>query len=141
MSGTAIGTTFAPPYACIFMDSMETEFLEKGRLKPWVWLRYIDDIYFVWTHGENKLDEFLERLNSFHPNLKSTSEHSEQEINFLDVTVQLSNNKFVADLYCKPTDCHQYLHYITPVIQSTRKSQAFIAKDFALIDYALSIRL
>ena len=108
---TAIGTKFAPPYACIFMDRMETEILEKKRLKPWVWLRYIDDIFFVWTHGEDKLDEFLERLNSFHPNLKFTSERSEQKLNFLDVTVQLSNNKFVTDLYCKPTDCHQYLHY------------------------------
>ena len=64
------------------MDRMETEFLEKEHLKPWVWLRYIDDIFFVWTHGDNKLDGFLERLNSFHPNLKFTSERSQQEINF-----------------------------------------------------------
>ena len=27
-SGTAIGTKFAPPYACIFMDEVETEFLK-----------------------------------------------------------------------------------------------------------------
>ena len=80
------------------MDRIETDFLEKQRLKPWVWLRYIDDTFFVWTHGENKLDEFFELLNSFHLNLKFTSERSEQKINFLDVTVQLSNNKFVTDL-------------------------------------------
>ena len=72
------------------MDRMATEFWEKESLKLRVWLRYIDDIFFVWTHGENKLDEFLESLNSFHPNLKFTSERSEQEINFLDITVQLS---------------------------------------------------
>ena len=29
ISGTAIGTKFAPPYACIFMDKVETEFLDK----------------------------------------------------------------------------------------------------------------
>ena len=28
ISGTAIGTKFAPPYACIFMDKVEREFLE-----------------------------------------------------------------------------------------------------------------
>ena len=33
ISGTAIGTTFAPPYACIFMDRVETEFLEKEASK------------------------------------------------------------------------------------------------------------
>ena len=26
--GTAIGTKFAPPYACIYMDEVETEFLQ-----------------------------------------------------------------------------------------------------------------
>ena len=28
ISGTAIGTKFAPPYASIFMDQLETKFLE-----------------------------------------------------------------------------------------------------------------
>ena len=27
ISGTAIGTKFAPPYVCIFMDKFETDFL------------------------------------------------------------------------------------------------------------------
>ena len=47
ISGTAIGKTFAPPYACIFMDKEETEFLDKELLKHWVWLRYIDNIFCV----------------------------------------------------------------------------------------------
>ena len=45
ISGTAIGTKFSPHYACIFMDKVETEFLDKELLKPWVWLRYIDGIF------------------------------------------------------------------------------------------------
>ena len=36
ISGTAIGTKFAPPYACIFMDKVEREFLEAEDIKPWV---------------------------------------------------------------------------------------------------------
>ena len=32
ISGTAIGTKFAPPYACIFMDEMETSFLKAQQL-------------------------------------------------------------------------------------------------------------
>ena len=27
ISGTAIGTKFAPPYACIYMEEIETKFL------------------------------------------------------------------------------------------------------------------
>ena len=41
------------PYACIFMDMVETEFLEQQEIKPWMWLRYIDDIFFVWLEGED----------------------------------------------------------------------------------------
>ena len=81
MSGTAIWTNFAPPYACIFMDRVETEFLEKEHFKPWIWLKYIDYIFFVWTHVEDEFYKFLERLNSFHPNLKFTLECSREEIN------------------------------------------------------------
>ena len=33
-SGPASGTKFAPPYACIFMDAVETEFLKSQYLQP-----------------------------------------------------------------------------------------------------------
>ena len=39
ISGTAIGTKYAPTYACIYMDKMEEEFLEKQDYKPFTWLR------------------------------------------------------------------------------------------------------
>ena len=82
ISETAIGTKFAPPNACIFMDRVEREFLEAEDTKPWVWLRYIDDIFFIWAEGENKLESFLQHLNTFHPNLKFTHEKSKTSINF-----------------------------------------------------------
>ena len=50
--GTAIRTKFAPPYACIFMEEVETSFLDTQELKPLVWFRYIDDVFFIcnaWT--------------------------------------------------------------------------------------------
>ena len=45
VSGTAIRTKFAPPYACIFTDHNETEFLKAQDIKPWFWKRFIDDIF------------------------------------------------------------------------------------------------
>ena len=61
ISGTAIGTKFAPPYACIYMDKTETDFLKTQELQPFVRLRYIDNIFFIWTHGEAELKKFIER--------------------------------------------------------------------------------
>ena len=36
ISGIAIGKNFAPPYAYIFMEQLETKFLENQNLKPLV---------------------------------------------------------------------------------------------------------
>ena len=55
ISGTAIRTKFASPYACIFMNEVETEFLETQKYKSLIWFRYIDDAFFIWTHGNEKL--------------------------------------------------------------------------------------
>ena len=75
-----------------------------------MWLRYIDDIFFIWTEGENKLESFLRRLNTFHPNIKFTHEKSKTSINFLDV-VRINGDKFETDLYSKAADCHQFLEF------------------------------
>ena len=58
------------PYACFLMDRTENDFLDSEIVKPWLWLRYIDDIFVIWAEGEDKLEGFLNRLNNFHPNLK-----------------------------------------------------------------------
>ena len=110
-SGTAIGAKFAPPYACIFMDKVETEFLKNHKLQPFVWLRYTDDIFFIWTHGEEKLTQFLNELNNFHSYLKFTYETSSCTVNFLDLNVSLRNGAIHTDLHIKPTVSHQYLNY------------------------------
>ena len=45
--GTAISTKFAPPYACIFVDQVESKFLQTQKFQHLVWFRYIDDIFFI----------------------------------------------------------------------------------------------
>ena len=108
-----MGTKFAPSYVCILMDRVETSFLASEQTQRWVWLRYIDDIFMVWSEGEEKLDSFIERVNGFHPSLKFTEpgKASRSSVDFLDVTVRLESGGFSTELYCKPTNKHQYLHY------------------------------
>ena len=45
--GTAIGTKFAPYYANIFMDGLEENIFEKSHFQPYLWLRYLDDIFWI----------------------------------------------------------------------------------------------
>ena len=109
--GTAIGTKAAPPYACIFMDQVETEFLKAQNHKSLVWFRYIDDVSFIWTHGMETLSLFLKDLNNFHPNIKFFHEVNKESIHFLDLNIRLSDGNISTDLYVKPTDRHQFPHY------------------------------
>ena len=51
-------------------------FSKNEQIQPWISFRYIDDIFFIWTSSEKELEDFLERLNNFHPNLKFIYERS-----------------------------------------------------------------
>ena len=125
ISGTAIGTKFAPPYACIFMDQIETNFLRTQSHQPMVWFRYIDDIFFIWTHGEEKLEEFMADFNAFNPNIQFTYESSKKSIAFLDLDVALNNGRLESTVHVKPTDRHQYLHYSSSHPEHTKRSIVF----------------
>ena len=48
---------------------------------------------------------------NFYPNLKFTHERSREKISFLDITIRVNHGEFITNLYCKPTDGHQYLHF------------------------------
>ena len=54
------------------MDEVETEYLETQRFKPLVLLRFINDIFFIWTYGKENLQNFMNNLNNFKFNLKFT---------------------------------------------------------------------
>ena len=113
MPVTAIGIKFASPYACTYMDKTETDVLKTQELQPFVWLRYIDDIFFIWAHGEAELKKLMKGLNNFLPNFQFTYDSSRKRVAFLDLNVSLKNVSITTDLYTKSTDCHQYLHCST----------------------------
>ena len=61
ISWTAIGIKCAPTYAYVFMDKVKTEFLETQKDKAFWWVRYIDGIFFIWTHVQKKLKVFFKK--------------------------------------------------------------------------------
>ncbi|CAM5130490.1 unnamed protein product [Natator depressus] len=110
ISGTAMGTLMAPQYANIFMADLEQRFLSSRPLTPLLYLRYIDDIFIIWTHGKEALEEFHHDFNNFHPTINLSLVQSTQEIHFLDTTVLINNGHINTTLYRKPTDRYSYLH-------------------------------
>ena len=104
-----MGTKMAPSYTNIFMGRLEKQLLQSVRLKPFSWLRFIDDIDMKWIHGRETLEAFLETANSFHSTIRFTAEVSNDKHVFLDTMSHLADDKVAVDLYTKPTDSHQYL--------------------------------
>ena len=56
------------------MEELEEKIIKESEHKPYLWWRYIDDIFFLWEHGENKLKSFLDKINEVHPTIKFTAE-------------------------------------------------------------------
>ena len=109
-SGTAIGTIMAPAYANIVMSIFEHRLLTGSWNKPFVWLRYIDDIFAIWIYGEDKFKDFMLYINSINSSFQLSCIYSKECVQFLDVSVSVDNSGSIStDLYVKPTDTHQYL--------------------------------
>ena len=71
-----MGTPMAPSYANIFMGKIESDLLNeyesKTGLKPTLWLRFLDDIFFVWNDSVENLQLFMKELNNHHDYIKFT---------------------------------------------------------------------
>ena len=87
--------------------------------------RYIDDIFMLWPRQQS-LQSFIQSLNSFHPNIKFTTQSSDNSIDFLDFTIYKGisfNEASILDIktYQKPLNLYQYLHFTSNHPQSTYK--------------------
>ena len=110
--GTAMGSSIAPTYASLFMGRLENDFIEQCSLKPTTWLRFLDDIFMIWDHSLAELEDFISRLNSFHPTIKFTHTVSETSVSFLDVNIAKNiDSSLSTEIHIKSTDVHQYLHF------------------------------
>lgn len=119
--GTAMGTRMAPSYANLFMGHLEQEFLGCQSLRPLLWVRFIDDIFLLWHHGEQLLRVFLDRLGG-HGSVRFTHQISADSITFLDVDVALEGGQFRTRVHIKPTNPQQYLSYTSCHPPHTKRS-------------------
>ncbi|XP_066931363.1 uncharacterized protein [Clytia hemisphaerica] len=111
IKGCAMGTKCAPTYANLFMSQFEESNIyplltEKCK----TYLRFIDDIFMIWSGTEEELKRFIQEINTLHETIKFTADYSKKEISFLDTIVTISGSKLITRLYKKPTDRSAYLH-------------------------------
>ena len=80
-----MGIRPAPSYANIFMakidklaEGLATKFGD-GVHPVRFWKRFLDDIFLIWTGSLDKLHQFLDALNTMHPTIKFTINHTKSE--------------------------------------------------------------
>ena len=108
----AMGFTLSPIVANLYIQHLEETALRTAPDPPRLWLRYVDDTFVIWLHGQEKLDCFHEHLNTQHRNIKFTVEHEkENKLAFLDVQVTRTNNRLTTSVYRKPTHMDRYIPF------------------------------
>lgn len=81
-----MGSPISSTIANLVMEQLETEVLNKLRIKPFFYKRYVDDCLLC-LH-ENEINNTLTAFNNFHPRLQFTYEKEQNKnINFLNLSI------------------------------------------------------
>ena len=94
------------------MHTLESMFLATQRLQP-----DIDDVFGVWTHGKEALFEYFNFLNTAHPSIKFTVEHTADtgSLDFLDTKIVIADSgAYTIELYVKPMSSPVITNYPLP---------------------------
>ena len=112
IKGCAVGTSYAPAYANIFMDHFVRKYIYPclEGLSP-SYFRFIDDdIFFIWTGSKDQLITFLNDLNTKRNFIKFEYKLSQPSIPSLNTEVYIKNNKLYTKIYRKESDRQTFFH-------------------------------
>ncbi|XP_073425439.1 uncharacterized protein [Dendrobates tinctorius] len=115
LQGTAMGASFAPSYANLFLGLWERDLPLSDQYQSMdripLWVRYIDDIFLVWQGNEVQLSNFMERINSNDRNIHLTYQYDMTKVSFLDVNVWRDNDNILqTSIFRKETSSNMLLH-------------------------------
>ena len=104
IDGVTMGSPLGPTLANFCLAHYENRLLKDQDHAPILYLRYVDDIFCVFRN--HPYQNFLDKLNTMHPNLKFTAEIGPSTLPFLDTAITLPdivNGIVTSQVYRKPT--------------------------------------
>lgn len=111
--GTAMGKKYAPSLANMYLINFDFKAMNNFSIKPLLYFRYLDDVFFIWVGTVEQLLEYENFLNTLTIGIKIKLEYDAQQANFLDTTIYKTHNPITTlqtKVFFKPTDTHQLLH-------------------------------
>ena len=114
LSGTAMGTPPAPPYATVYYALLEDSFLDAFKENLFFYRRFIDDGLILWTitdphSNPTTWDNFQSAMNN--PDFELVWEFTDpsQQVDFMDLTISICGDHIETSLYEKPSNLHLYI--------------------------------
>ena len=116
VSGTAMGTPPAPPWATIFEGlHEETAILPTFKPNFPLYVRFLDDIFGVWRRttatqeeDDQQWEHYKTMLND-NNGLEWICSKRCDKLDFMDLTISINGTKFETTLYEKPMALHLYI--------------------------------
>jgi hypothetical protein len=134
IKGIAMGTSAAPSLANIYMHKLESKVIERFRIKPLFYKRYIDDLMMFWpAKYESELMNFLNLFTEFAPSITFSSivVHP-SEINFLDLVIfkgERFKMKNILDIKVHQKELNKYLYIPYESFHSNSLKKGFIKAE------------
>ena len=121
IQGVAMGSHSGAAYSILVLNHYEQLAFSQLQSKFLQVFRYIDDYYILTDSIETK-DTLFSLMNDLHPNLNFTIEmpNTSSSLNFLDMSITLSNGSFNFLHYQKDTHSGRYLHWTSAHPPRTR---------------------
>jgi hypothetical protein len=112
LSGTAMGTPPAPPYATLYFSIHEQTILPKYKTLLRYYTRYIDDAFLLWDtsapHSETLFNNLKKEFDEFGKLRWDFSALSKTAV-FLDTRISLTNTGLKTTLYEKSLNLYLYI--------------------------------
>ncbi|XP_018373120.1 PREDICTED: uncharacterized protein LOC108767647 [Trachymyrmex cornetzi] len=128
--GTPMGSPLSPIVADLVMQKLEKVALSSYNNEVLFYYRYVDDL--LAAVPKDKINDFQNSFNTFHPRLQFTLEVGDDSINFLDVTIMVNVDRFSFNWYRKPTFSGRYLNYLSNHPESQKRGIIFNLVDRAI---------
>ena len=156
LRGTAMGSPLAVVFANLYLACLESELLASLDFQPYIYKRFIDDVFVVLPPGSTMVSDFMSGFNSLSPTINLTHETGNC-IPFLDLQiakgsrfrcsglldVSLHQKALNMYLYISPTSYHPphvFPAFIkSELMRACRNSSS--SQDFTRIKWLLFHRL